>query len=286
VRILVTNDDGIEAEGLHVLVDHLLQDGHEVLVVAPDQDWSGASSSLGRLNADEHLDARRVEIPTCPDAEAWSLAGPPGLCVLATALEAFGPPPEVIVSGINAGLNTGRAILHSGTVGAVLTGQNFGLSGLAVSVQATEPWRWDTAARLAVQTVPLVVGAPARTALNLNVPAVGHDEVRGVRWARLAPFGEVRAAVAEIRDGSIQFELVAADAELPADSDEGLVRAGWAALTTLVGIAEAWPADEGLDGPTDVAIEDHIAPGAPLHHVHRVPDASAPRTLRRPRLGT
>lgn len=285
MRILVTNDDGIESEGLHVLVGRLVRAGHEVLVVAPDRDWSGASSSLGRLNADEHLDARRVEIPACPDAEAWSLAGPPGLCVLATALEAFGPPPELIVSGINAGLNTGRAILHSGTVGAVLTGQNFGLSGLAVSVQATEPWRWDTAARLAVETVPLAAGAPPRTALNLNVPALPRDQVRGVRWARLAPFGEVRAAVAGIHDGRIQFELVTNDGEFPGDSDEGLVRDGWAALTTLVGIAEAWPADEGLDDPVPPQVTDRIAPGAPLHRVHRVPDASAPRTLWRPKLG-
>ena len=284
MRLLVTNDDGIESEGLHVLVRALVGAGHELLVVAPDRDWSGASSSLGRLNADEHLDARKVEVPGAPEAEAWSLAGPPGLCVLATALQAFGPRPDLIVSGINAGLNTGRAILHSGTVGAVLTGQNFGLSGLAVSVQAVEPWRWDTAARLAVETVPLVAEAPPRTALNLNVPGRTRDEVKGVRWARLAPFGEVRAAVAGIHDGRIQFELVAHDSPFPSDSDEGLVRDGWAALTTLVGIAEAWPTDELAEAPTPVVDADLLAPGAPLHAVHRVPDASAPRTLHRPKL--
>lgn len=285
MRLLVTNDDGIESEGLHVLVRALHRAGHELLVVAPDRDWSGASSSLGRLNADEHLDTRQVEVPGCPDAEAWSLAGPPGLCVLAAVLQAFGPPPDLVVSGINAGLNTGRAILHSGTVGAVLTGQNFGLSGLAVSVQAVEPWQWDTAARLAAETVPLAALAPPRSALNLNVPALPRAEVRGVKWARLAPFGEVRAAVAGIHDGRVQFELVATDADFPPDSDEGLVRDGWAALTTLVGIAEAWPPDEGLEPTGPIAVSDSIAPGAPLHSVHRVPDASAPRTLWRPKLG-
>ena len=111
---------------------------------------------------------------------------------LAGRLGAFGAPPDLVVSGINAGLNTGRAILHSGTVGAALTAQNFGTKGLAVSVAATEPWRWDTATTIAVEVLDVLAAAPPRSVLNLNVPALAVDEVKGVRWARLAAFGAAR----------------------------------------------------------------------------------------------
>ena len=87
---------------------------------------------------------------------------------------------------------------------------------------------------------PRLLEAPPRTVLNLNVPARPYAEIGGVRWARLAAFGAVRAAVADTPDG-VQFELRAVDVTPAPDSDTGLVAAGFAALTTIVGIAEAWP---------------------------------------------
>jgi 5'-nucleotidase len=285
MRLLVTNDDGIESEGIHALARCLRDNGHEPVVVAPDRDWSGASSALGTMHPDEHIDVERVEIPGAPDIEAYSLAGPPALAVVSGQLGAFGAPPEAIISGINAGLNTGRAILHSGTVGAVLTGQNFGLSGLAVSVQSSDPWHWQTASTLACDVLEeLLIDAPPRSALNLNVPALPRSEVRGVRWARLAPFGEVRAAISgEAPGGHLQFVLQSVDHEFEPDTDQGLVRAGFAALTTLVGVVEAWPADEGYRADEEIEVFERVEPGATLHAVHSVPDARDSRTLRRPR---
>ncbi|WP_334141126.1 5'/3'-nucleotidase SurE [Rhabdothermincola sp.] len=285
MRILVTNDDGIGSEGIHVLAGALHDAGHDVFVVAPAHDCSGASCALGRMHPDEHVEVTRVELPTAPEVEAWSLAGPPGLAVLATVLGGFGDRrPDLVVSGVNAGLNTGRAILHSGTVGAVLTAQNFGLSGLAVSVQSSEQWYWETAAALAVEALPLVADAPARTALNLNVPALPRQQVRGLRWARLAPFGEVRAGVEGPAHDRLQFVLRRVEMDHDEDTDQGLVQAGYASLTTLVGVVEAWPDESGLEaGPTELA--ERLVPGAPVHPVHRVPDPSNGGVLRRPRLG-
>ena len=117
MRLLVTNDDGIDAEGLHVLAQRLATTGHDLVVAAPAADASGSGAALGVFHADSHIDVKRVEVPGC-DAPAWAVAGPPGLCAMAAHLGAFGAPPDIVVSGINAGLNTGRAILHSGTVGA------------------------------------------------------------------------------------------------------------------------------------------------------------------------
>ena len=140
---------------------------------------------------------------------------PRGLCRVrrvcarsAGRLGAFGPPPDLVVSGINAGLNTGRAILHSGTVGAALTAQNFGAKGLVVSVQAGTPWRWDTAATITLEVLDLLIDVRHRSVLNLNVPVLPRVEIKGVRWARFAAFGAVRAAIGEIEsDGTLQIEL-------------------------------------------------------------------------------
>ncbi len=136
-------------------------------------------------------------MPGCEHITAYAIDGPPGLCVCAGRLGAFGDPPDIVVSGVNPGCNTGRAILHSGTVGAALTAQSFGCSALAVSVAVSDPYRFDTAVRIALDVLPMLLDAPARSVLNLNVPALDYDDVLGVRWARLAAFGSVRAAIAE-----------------------------------------------------------------------------------------
>ena len=275
MRLLVTNDDGIDAEGLHVLARELARAGHDVVVAAPAGDSSGSGAALGVFHADSHIDVKRVRMPDC-DAPAWAVSGPPGLCVLAARLGAFGESPEVIVSGINAGLNTGRAILHSGTVGAALTAQNFGAKGLAVSVDAALPWRFDTAATVALEVLDQLIDAPPRSVLNVNVPACSRADLKGLRWARLAAFGAVRAAIGEVEaDGRLQVELRATDETLPDDTDTALCEAGFATLTSIVGIVESWPADQ----PSQ-EVAQHQVPGAPHDHLHVIPDSADSRTLR------
>ncbi|CAN5546999.1 5'/3'-nucleotidase SurE [soil metagenome] len=285
MRLLVTNDDGIDSEGIQVLARALVAAGHDVLLVAPDSDQSGMGAALGNLRPDTALPVRAVEIDGLPSGTAFALAGTPALTVVAAMLGGFGEPPEMVVSGPNAGLNTGRSVLHSGTVGACLTGQNFGVSGLAISLElSADAWHWDTAAALAVETVPLVAAAPARSVVNLNVPARPRAEVLGTRWARLAPFGAVRAAVSSQHGDHLQVELTATGYQPEPDTDQGTVEAGWASLTTLIGIAEAWPDQVPPAGP-DGPIEPSLVAGAELHVAHRVPDATENRTLHRPRFG-
>lgn len=279
MKILVTNDDGIESPGIHSLVRHLAATAHEVVVVAPDRDWSGSGAALGEFDVDRPLPVQRVEIPGSETVPSWALAGPPAATVVAALLGAFGTPPDLVVAGINAGLNTGRTVLHSGTVGAALTGQNFGVSGLAVSVASGDQWFWDTAAVLAVGVLDLVCDGPPRSVLNLNVPALPRDEVRGVRWARLAPFGAVRAAVRSSGETQIEMELVRTGYTPAEDTDQGCVDRGFASLTTLAGIVEAWPETRPERGAESV----RLVPGAALHQVHQLPDVSDHRLLH-PRL--
>ncbi len=251
MRILITNDDGYQSRGIGVLAGTVAAAGHDVVVVAPDRDQSGCGAGIGQWHMDEHIDVQDVELEDAPGVRAVAVRGTPALAVFAANLGAFGPAPDLVVSGINPGLNTGRATLHSGTVGAALTAANLGLSGLAVSQDYGDPMAWATAADLAVEAIGWLDGAPDRTVLNLNVPNTGPADVKGIRWATLAPFGSVRAAIAESTDGRLQMEFREVDEELPADSDTALVFAGYAAVSSLVGIRVGAPlrTADGVDPP-------------------------------------
>lgn len=258
MRVLVTNDDGVAAPGIHHLARAVVAAGHDVVVAAPMDDRSGSGAALGRLHVDEHIDVETFEIPGL-EVPAYGVDGPPALAVLTGRLGGFGPPCDLVASGINPGANTGRATLHSGTVGAALTAANFGVSAVAVSLEPGDPMHWDTAASFAVAALDWVAGAPARTVLNVNVPDRPAGELAGVRRAELAPFGTVRAAIAEAdlprgvpgTAGRLQMELRATGEALPPDSDTALVMAGFVAVTELVGIRAASP-------PPDRAATDPV----------------------------
>jgi 5'-nucleotidase len=249
MRILVTNDDGVLAPGIAALARAMTTTEHDVIVAAPHEDMTGYGAALGSFHIDGSIDVKPVELDGLDGVPCYSVTGPPALAVMAARLGGFGEPPDLIVSGINPGANTGRATLHSGTVGAVLTGANFGVSGIAVSIDLGDELLWDTAGTLAVHALEWLVDQPAKTVLNLNVPNLPLDELRGVRWARLAPFGTARAHLVESPSGALQMELRPHGEVLPADSDTALVREGYAAITSIVGIRATEP----------VGVADHVA---------------------------
>ncbi|GAC1596201.1 MAG: hypothetical protein NVS3B21_19860 [Acidimicrobiales bacterium] len=274
VRILVTNDDGIDSIGLHVLARALRGRG-EIVVAAPDSEYSGAGASLGAL----HVVQPEIHRTTIDGiAEAWSVTGPPALCVMFGRLGAFGAPFDLVVAGINPGANVGRAVYHSGTVGAALTARAGGITGVAVSQavigegiegQGSEDvladQHWDSAAAVA----DLVVGAlldaiPAvPVVVNINVPNVGVDALGG--W-RLASVGQVPprtlkevALVPKLgHEGAFHVRMVWGDAVvLPPETDGGAVERNQIAVSFLSPItAESAPASgrigdvlDGLFGP-------------------------------------
>ncbi len=241
MRLLVTNDDGVDAPSLHVLARALEQAGHDLVIAAPDHDYSGAGASIGRGMPDAPIEVGTRDIEGV-GAGAHAVAGPPALCVMLSRLGGFGPPPDMVVAGINPGSNTGRATLHSGTVGAALTGANFGIPGVAVSLAnydelgLAEVSHYETAAQFGVRAVDWVIARGDRTVLNVNVPNLEIDDVRGVRPARLAPFGTARAAIVGGQTSEIHIEYQPTDVELGADTDTALVRSGYVAVTALIGI--------------------------------------------------
>lgn len=253
MRILVTNDDGIDAPGIQELARQIERAGHEVVVVAPDHDASGTGASLGSMGPGDPVRVSKTRIDGL-QGEGYALSGPPALCVMAGNLAAFGPRPDAVVSGTNAGLNTGRSALHSGTVGGALAGQNFGFRSMAVSLDKdrdADRWHWGSAAEIAVRLLPHVLAGPSRVALSLNVPGLPRDRIRGIRWTRLATFGSVRAEIAKAEEDRLHFELQRTGYVPEEGTDLAAVRAGYASITSLQGAVEVWGSEGDVGDPFD-----------------------------------
>ncbi len=250
MRVLVTNDDGIDAPGLAHLGRALDSAGLDVLVAAPPAEASGASAGIGPVHTMRHgIDVTKCEPAGLDGIETLAVAGLPSLIVIAACLGAFGPPPDLIVSGINPGRNTGRAVLHSGTIGAALTGVHFNKRGIAMSIQSG-PFStfesdtgdlvyFESAAAIAAELAPRIAAAPPRTVVSCNVPNLPLERILGIRWAKLARSGVVRSALVDVEAGSkMQFELGLSDQPAGDESDESLTTLGYATVTPLASVTE------------------------------------------------
>jgi 5'-nucleotidase len=160
--ILVTNDDGVHAPGIHALADSLADLG-EVFVVAPDREASASSQSLTLKHP---LRAEKVETGT------FAVDGTPADCVNLAIVKLLPRRPTLVVSGINRGGNMGDDVFYSGTVGAAREATFFGVHAIAVSLAARADLDYAPAARFARRLSALVLerGLPERTLLNVNVP--------------------------------------------------------------------------------------------------------------------
>ncbi|HVB93199.1 MAG TPA: 5'/3'-nucleotidase SurE [Acidimicrobiales bacterium] len=273
MRILVTNDDGVFSPGIAALARGLaaaFEDEHELLVVAPLVDHSGAGAAVGPVYDRESIPFETVEVPGLERVPVFGIDGPPALAVILACIEGFGDRPDMIVSGINHGINAGRSALHSGTVGATLTGAQFGVRGLAVSIAwGSDPVPWETPVALVNEVVPELATMEPGTVLNLNVPALPLDRLQGIRHGSLGAVGLIRAArrdrsgapvggsAIDRTGGAITLTLRGGrgsnrrqeQAELDPESDAGAIAHGWASLTPLLGVREDL-SDQGSDALT------------------------------------
>jgi 5'-nucleotidase len=181
MQILVSNDDGVHAEGITVLASALAKIA-AVSVVAPDRNRSGASNSLT-------LD-RPIRVKNFPN-NVISVEGTPTDCVHLALTGLLEKPPNMVVSGINEGSNLGDDVLYSGTVAAAIEGRFLGLPAIAVSLviqsHDTAAYHYQTAAEVAVRLVQRLVLEPlsATTILNVNVPNIPLSELAGFEITRL-----------------------------------------------------------------------------------------------------
>ncbi|MDP1871834.1 MAG: 5'/3'-nucleotidase SurE [Gallionella sp.] len=177
MRILISNDDGYFAPGLACLAQQLAKIA-EVVVVAPEQDRSGASNSL---TLDRPLKLRKAA------SGYYYVNGTPTDCVHLAVTGMLDYQPDMVVSGINAGANMGDDTIYSGTVAAATEGYLLGIPSIAISLVGSNLVHFETAARVASELV-LRFGAQAQPSpwlLNVNVPDVPYDQLQGIEVTRL-----------------------------------------------------------------------------------------------------
>ena len=177
-RILVSNDDGVHAPGIMALAA-ARSDMGDVTVVAPDRQRSASSHSL---TMDVPLRASTVK------DGVFAVDGTPTDCVLLAIKILLEEPPDLVVSGINRGPNMGDDVTYSGTVAAAMEATLLGIPSIAVSLCRCESgeYNYEPAAAASRELALLVLerGLPEGTLLNVNVPNIPADEIRGVEIAR------------------------------------------------------------------------------------------------------
>lgn len=178
MKFLVTNDDGIDASGIKYLVDSL-QDYGEVCVVAPSQERSGTGHAITT-----HQPLRLTKVERFPGVESYMVDGTPTDCVK-MALQALGYQPDLVVSGINLGANLGTDVLYSGTVAAAIEGVICGFPAMAVSLCGEASFLPTATEYLQRIIFEVRLPMPRDGLLNINVPAIPLNEIRGVQATRL-----------------------------------------------------------------------------------------------------
>lgn len=258
---LITNDDGIDSPGLLRLALAALEAGLDVVVAAPAAESSGSGASITATETDGRIIVDRRRLEGLDGVPCYAVHAAPALITLIASHGSFGRAPELVLSGVNPGANVGRAILHSGTVGAALTAGVNGGRGLAVSLDVgpdTTTPRWGVAARLAARLIPFLLDQPDGTVLNLNVPNVVGDRPPELRSAKLARFGIVQTTMTQKDRHQIRLAVADTAAHAETGSDADLLRLGYATVTSLRSVDERPLPDLVLDpvpGPPEARIQ-------------------------------
>ncbi len=183
MKVLVTNDDGIFAQGLWTLVKALKKIA-KVVVVAPDREQSRIGTAV---TLSQPLRVQRTK-PLVPEVETYSVEGTPADSVILALTKLVKNKIDLVVSGINHGVNLGDDVPISGTVGAALQGYLHGLPAIAISVDTVDSPYLDNAAELAALLAKRIEpnSLPANILLNVNLPSLPLTQIKGLQITRLA----------------------------------------------------------------------------------------------------
>jgi 5'-nucleotidase len=270
LHILVTNDDGVDSPGLLALAQALRAVGR-VTVIAPDSNRSAIGRGI-TIHNPLHLD----EVTLADGTPAYRTDGTPVDCVRFATTPILDHPPDVVVAGINLGVNLGDDVTYSGTVAAALEGMLLGWPSIAVSAQATDQaaMQWDgtaydfrVAAAFAARLVPVVSapGFPDRVILNVNVPGLGPDRVSEAWVTRLGRrvYKDDLRLVSE-EGGRRRYSIYgpAAGYQEEQGSDFAAIEAGAVSVTPMhFDLTDM----DGMDRLEALALADLLAPDAQLY---------------------
>jgi 5'-nucleotidase len=183
MKLLISNDDGVNALGIRTLANHLAQAGHDVTVVCPDRERSATGHGLTLL---QPIRAEIVESVFHPAVKAWACDGTPSDCVKLALWALLDSPPDLVLSGINQGANLGTEILYSGTVSAAMEGVIEGIPSIAFSLASHTYKDFHPAAKFAQLLVEQLAADPLPDLmlLNVNIPPLSWEEIVGVALTR------------------------------------------------------------------------------------------------------
>ena len=181
MRILMVNDDGIQSPGILKLAQGLKQ-RHEITIVAPEAQRSAYSHSFTLF---QDIAVRRVRVKGLEEVPCFQISGTPADCTKLGVLSLMEQPPDLVVSGINQGANLGTDIAYSGTLGAAFEAGLLGYPAIAFSqyMRGGKEADFETAVEIAAQWIDTfpIASIPIGTVLNINIPAVPKEEIRGVK---------------------------------------------------------------------------------------------------------
>ena len=228
MHILISNDDGYLAQGINILAA-TLQQYAEVSVVAPDRNRSAASNSLT-------LDMPLRATPC--DNGFVRVDGTPTDCVHLAVTGLLESEPDMVFAGINHGANLGDDVLYSGTVAAATEGRFLGLPAVAISLVGSDPKHFDTAAQVAVTLLRKIQAhpLPEDTLLNVNVPDLPLDQLKGYQSTRL---GQRHKAEAVIRGNDPRGHTIywvgppGSEQDAGPGTDFDAIRNGYVSITPL-----------------------------------------------------
>jgi 5'-nucleotidase len=251
VHVVVTNDDGIGSEGLRMLAVAAVQAGWDVVVAAPDRQASGSGAAMTAVQAGGQVIVERHNLPGIEAVPAYAVQAAPGFIAFTAVRGAFGRRPDYLLSGINLGPNTGKVVLHSGTVGAAMTAATHGVRAAAFSLDVSDDAtdeQWRSASDVAGEILLALRQIPPGVVLNVNIPGAPQPGIHGIRQARLAAAGAVELSIAEAAAGYLHVTMAETGQQPAPGTDSALLAAGYAAVTALQPVCEAasvglpWPA--------------------------------------------
>lgn len=229
MKILIANDDGIHAAGIKALAKEL-KDKHELLLIAPDAERSGASHSITLTMP---LRLRKVCLEGLEDVDCYSINGSPADCVI-FGISVLDAKPDLVISGINHGFNLGTDVHYSGTVAAATEGALLGIPSMAVSTEGDD---FAAAARVAAELIDKFI-ASGSMLFNVNVPVLPYDEIKGIKYTKhsqrvfSAPF--VKRVDPRNREYYWWPGRMDYDGDPQADNDERWCEDGYVTVTPLL----------------------------------------------------
>ena len=229
MNILLTNDDGMGAEGIQKLAEALRsRSKHRVFIIAPDTNRSGVSHAFSILNGPVKL--------TAAGKDAWSCSGFPSDCVIVGIKGAIPEKPDLVISGINIGANLGSDIIYSGTVAAARQASLHGIPALAVSLAGRDTFYWDMAAAWSVDHLEeLLAYWRKETFVNVNIPnRAGGPEGIAPAWPAVKDYRDEMTGT-DAADGGRFFSLEAGEEVILSESgcDCDIVSRNYVSVSTV-----------------------------------------------------